>query len=340
MKILFLADFREDSSHFLLSNSRLFSKGFVRNGHDVLEFGYREKLLQKSPFKSKNLAVKLAKDKTDRLLMDLARDYSPDIVFITTFKLLDSQTIARLKEVVPNAMTICWYSDMFDGVDPDIAPVVQECDWFLCTGGGSILEAYKRLGVPHCAFMPNPCDPDIAFPRRVAQKWHCDLLFTGKLMHGRGRQDELRKNLISHLVDKKNLTLYGTNQRPAVRGVDYLNAICGAKIAISINAYNHIRFYHSDRLIHYLACGAFVLAKQVPDSDLLFEGGKHLCYFDTQEQCEALIDRYLLDKSERVKIAHQGMQHAHESFHYATLAKQVIELATTGTYHDCWREVI
>lgn len=81
----------------------------------------------------------------------------------------------------------------------------------------------------------------------------------------------------------KGCALYGCLGRPKVEGMNYLYAISGARIGLSINAANNVKFAHSSRLIHYLACGTFVLAKRVPDSDLLFKDGVHLRYFDTVE---------------------------------------------------------
>ena len=74
------------------------------------------------------------------------------------------------------------------------------------------------------------------------------------------------------------MTVWGCLGQKSLEGIHYLEAICGAQIALSINVFNDVRFYHSDRLTNYLGCGTFVLAKRVPDSELLFEDHKHLCY--------------------------------------------------------------
>jgi len=127
---------------------------------------------------------------------------------------------------------------------------------------------------------------------------------------------------------------------PAIKGNDYLDAICGADIAISVNAFNHIRFYHSDRLIHYLACGAFTLAGKVPDSEMLFEDGRHICYFDSIEQCVELIERYEADADGRRKIAEQGMRRAHEMFNCTRLAGDIVQLVCQGNYDEPWGEIV
>jgi len=341
MKILLLADFRSDSSRFMLNNSRMFSKGFVRNGHDVMEFNYRRELLQLSPFGSRKWAVKFAKKKTDQHLVHLARHYQPDLIFITAFKLLDHQTVESLREAAPQAVTMCWYGDPPRGIDNSVTAIAKRCDWFLATSGGQLLQEYKQMGIPHCAFIPNPSDKDIEYPAdNVPAQWKSSLLFTGKLTHHRPDVDPERTKLIEYLAENKGMTLWGCLGRPEVRGADYLHALWGADMILSINICNDVRFYHSDRLIHALACGGLVLAKRVPDTDLLFEHEKHLCYFDTMEQCLELVDHYTRDDQARKKIADAGMNRAYQSFSCEKLAAHVIELAQTGTYQESWAEIL
>jgi len=340
MKILLLADFRYDTPHFMMNNSRSFCKGFTRQGHDVMPVSYRNLLLQFSPVKSKYWAVKLAKNKTDRLLTELVRHYQPDIVFITTFKIIDAATIARLKDILPAARFVCWYGDLCRGCDPAVLSIAQQCDWFLATSAGATLQAYRQQGVKNCAFIPNPCDPDIQYYRKPDARWHSKLLFTGKFRHGQCGQDPMREQLLKYLAEHKGLTVWGDMGNPAIKGNDYIDAICGTDIAISINAFNDVRLYHSDRLIHYLACGAFTLAKQVPDGELLFENNKHLCYFGSQEQCLELINRFQVETSQRQRIAQAGMKRAHEMFNCTRLAGNILQMVTQGSCDEPWGEII
>ncbi|KPK77185.1 MAG: hypothetical protein AMJ79_04145 [Phycisphaerae bacterium SM23_30] len=339
MKILIVGDFKEESGRRLLVNARKFGKGFVRNGHDVMEFCYRAQLQQLSPIKSKNWAVKIAKKKVDEILAELARHYQPELVFLTTFKLLDVKTIRQIKAAA-QALLICWYEDATRGLNEQVLDIGRMCDFFLATSGGELLQRYKQAGVRRCAFMPNPSDKDIEHPREVPDKCRSKILFTGKLRHGQDGQDEMRRELIKWLVDHKDMTVWGCMGQKTLQGIDYLNAICGAEMALSINVFNDVRFYHSDRLTHYLGCGAFVLAKRVPDSDLLFEDHKHLCYFDTKDQCAELIERFQQDAGQRRKIAAAGRERVHKAFGCEKLARYIVDLATQGEYQDSWAEII
>jgi len=340
MRVLLIADFRTEFPRFILNNSRIFSKGFVRNGHDVLEFSYRSMLLQLSPVKSKKWALRLAKKKTDQLLLKLVRNHQPELVFISAFKLLDEKTLQQLREELPRAVFMCWYGDPPRGIDTKVDAMARKCDWLLATSGGELLRKYKQMGVKNCAFMPNPADRDFEYPRQVSEKWRSELLFAGKLSHHQEGGDPIREDLIRYLIEKKGMTVWGCLGQPRVEGYDYLNAVCGTKMALSINVNNDVRFYHSDRLTHLLGCGAFVLSRYVPDSDLLFEDKKHLCYFHSIEECSDLVDQFRQDQTLRKKIAEQGYKRAHEGFNCEKLAGYVVDLAQGREFQEPWCEIL
>lgn len=323
-----------------MNNPRKFSKGFVRNGHDVVRFSYRSMLLQNSPIASKKWAVRLAKKKVDRLLATVARDYQPDMVVFFIFKRIDAETVAQLKEAAPRAQYVSLYGDMYRGCDPKVTPIARQCDWFVATSGGLVLRDYKALGIPHCAFLPNPADPDVEGPRSVQPQWRSKLMFTGKLQHKLEGQDVERPDLIQSLADHKGMTVWGCLGRPSVQGRDYVDAICGADIGLSINVFNDVRLYHSERLTHYLSHGTFVLAKHVPDTELLFTDGEHLRYFRSNAECLELVDRYLADEPARRKIAAAGMNRVHTSFRCEEITRHLVDLVTIGQCTEPWAEIL
>ena len=174
--------------------------------------------------------------------------------------------------------------------------------------------------------------------RPGADKWKSDILWTGLIIHDLKRYpgEDLRYELVNRLVRMPNCAIYGCCGRPKIGGFDYLYAISGAKIGLSINGDNNIRLYHSSRLTHYLACGTFVLAKRVPDTDLLFKDGLHLRYFDTADEFFELAKWYLEHETERKKIADAGMQRVHTEFNCQKIAKYILELVEKGAYVAPW----
>ncbi|MHC4527216.1 MAG: glycosyltransferase, partial [Planctomycetota bacterium] len=147
---------------------------------------------------------------------------------------------------------------------------------------------------------------------------------------------KLRSELVNRLCKMENCALYGCCGKPLIGGIQYYYAISGARIGLSINAVSHIRLYHSDRITQYLAAGTCVLAKRVPDSDLLFKDGTHLRYFDTAEEFFDLATWYLANEQERAKIANCGMEWVHKEFNCQKIAKYTLEAIETGNYSAPW----
>ena len=339
-RIFVIADFKDEGPKSIRIQPRMWVKALSRLGHDVQWFSYRNIMMQCSPFPGKRLAQRFAKKSVDRLLIDQLKRYYPDIVFILSMKYLDAETVIAIRNAVPNAVFIGRDEDPFPDRNPARLAIAQEIDIVITTSAGRFLQTYKDAGVPRCAFIPNVCDPDIQYRYDVEEKWKTDIIFTGKPEHTRLDRNNERYSLVQRLSQMPNSRVYGAFGIPRVEGIDYFRAISGAKIGLSTNIINDVRLYHSDRFINYLSCGTFVLAKRVPDSDLLFEDGVHLKYFDSAEEFFELANWYLQHDHEREKIAKAGMERAHSEFNCERIAKYMLDLIETGTYDAPWAEIL
>jgi len=339
-RIFLIADFNDESPKSIRMQPRMWLKGLMRLGHDVQRFSYRNTMLQSSPFPSKRMARYFAKKRADAILIEQIKRYYPDIVLILSMKYLDDKTVRSVRCAAPGTAIISRDDDPYPNKNPARLAIARETDIVITTSGGKFLQTYKDVGVPCCAFIPNMCDPDIQYKYNVEEKWKTDILFTGKAEHTRLDRNNERYNLISQLGRMPNARIYGEFGIPRVEGMDLFYAISGAKIGLSINTANDVHLYHSDRLINYLSCGTFVLAKRVPDSDLLFEDGKHLRYFDTYNEFFELADWYLKHDEEREKIAIAGMQKAHTDFNCVKIAGYMLDIIEKGTCDAPWAYVI
>ena len=339
-KIFLIADFKDESPKSIRMQQRMWIKGLLRLGHDVQRFGYRNIMMQCSPFPSKRIARYFGKKKTDSLLVEQVRQYHPDIVFILSMKYLDAKTVIALRHVAPDAVFIGRDDDPFPDKNPARISIAKETDIVITTSGGTFLKAYKDANVPRCAFIPNMCDPDIQHEYDVEKKWKTDIIFTGKAEHTRLNRNSERYKLVKKLSEMPSAKLYGCFGNPRAEGMETFYAISGAKVALSINIANDVRLYHSDRLINYISCGTFTLAKRVPDSDLLFEDGVRVKYFDSVDEFFELADWYLKHDQQREKIARAGMERAHAEFNCERIAKDTLDLIETGTYDAPWAEVL
>ena len=337
-RIFVVSDLRLDAVQLFKSNLVKLAKGFIRLGHDVRQFSYFETVLGLSPVKNRTFARLFAKNKADGLLIEAVKNYRPDIIFITFVRVLDAETVERMQQAAPNAVLIGLDVDAWPQLHPGRIEIAKKLDILMATNDGQYLRTYRDAGVSKCVFMPNCCDPDVDRRYDVEDKWKKDILWTGLVRHDVKRYpgEQMRYEIVGKLAKMPNCAVYGCCGRPKIGGFDYLYAISGTKIGLSINADNDVRLYHSDRLTHYLARGAFVLAKRVPDSDLLFKDGLHLRYFDTAEEFFELADWYLKHEDERKKIADAGMKWTHEQYNSVKIAGYILDLIEKGTYKAPW----
>lgn len=335
-RIFIVEDVKGFSDKFLFNGIRKQVKGFIRLGHDVHRFDYGGAFWHAAPVMSKILSRRWCKDRVDELLVQQLKSYNPDIIQISFANFLDVKTIALIRQAAPNAFIYGFDGDPWPELKKDRVAIGSKLDLMLATNDGKWLDEYRKAGV-RGAFMPNPCDPDYEYRYEVSDKWKTDILFTGKTKETRKYPtDPLRFQIISRLAKMENCTFYGCLGRPRIGGINYQFAISGARVALSINAVNDVRLCHSDRLTHYLACGTFVLAKRVPDSDLLFKDGVHLRYFDTAEEFLELADWYLKHEDERIKIADAGMERAHAEFNGKKIAQYTLDIIENGSYDAPW----
>jgi len=345
--IFVIADFKDEAVRSIRAQARMWVKGLIRLGHDVQRFSYRNILTQFNPFSGKHFRrfmPRFVRKRADDILAKQIELYYPDIVLALGMKYITTDTVRAARNVAPNAVFIGRDEDPFPEKNLARLAIAKEMDMVITTSAGRFLKTYKDAGVPRCAFIPNACDPDIQHHYDIGEEWKSDIIFTGKAEHRRlgldAGRDFDRYALLHRLSKMPNARLYGCFGNPQVDGIDLFFAISGAKIGLSINTANDVRLYHSDRLINYVSCGTFVLARKVPDSDLLFEDKVHLRYFDTVDEFFELADWYLKHEQERQKIAAAGMLKAHTDFNCERIAQYMLDLVETGTYNAPWTEIL
>lgn len=335
-RIFIVYDLKQTAIKTFVDQVPKLTKGFIRLGHDVRIFSYCSALAEASPLKSKTLSGLFYKSRVDNLLADQIKNYKPDIVYVNFAKILNADTIKYMRQAAPKAIFIGDDGDPWPKLKKNRIETAKEVDIVTATNDGEFLQDYRDGGVPHCVFMPNLCDPDTDRRYEVSQEWKTDILWTGNAKHHADTSEVFREKLVTKLAKRDNCTLYGCFGRPKIGGIDYLYAISGARIGVNVNAVNSVRLYHSDRLTHYLAGGAFVLAKRVPGTDLLFKDGVHLKYFDTIDEFFELADWYLAHEQIKQKIADAGMNWVHEQFNCVKIARYILDLIERGSYNAPW----
>jgi glycosyltransferase involved in cell wall biosynthesis len=311
-------------------------KGLVRLGHDTFVFNYAGTLKELSVFKSKKLCRFFYKSRVDKLLAKRIVDYEPDIVLVSFARALDADSIRAMRQAAPDAVFVGSDEDPWPKLQRNRIATAKELDIVTATNDGRWLQDYRDAGVPLCAFLPNACDPGVEHRYDVSEKWRSNILWIGKLHHHADKSDTFRQELVEKLSRRDDSVLYGCCGRPRIGGVDFLYAVSGARIGVSVNAYGPIRLGHSNRLIRFLACGTMVLSRRFAGADLLFKDGQHIRYFDQVDEFFELADWYLQHEQESKRIAAAGMERAHEEFNCEKIAGYLLDLADVGKYSAPW----
>ncbi len=335
MRVFFVADTKDFTPKLFLDSLRKYVKGFVRLGHDTQVFSCNYALSSVNPITWQALSRCYFKTRATELLIQQLRLYKPDIVFVSLPKTVDAGAILLMREVAPKAFFIGIETDIRPEARPGRVEAASKLDLLFTAFGPNGQLALRQAGV-NCIFMPNACDPDVEHRYQVLEEWRSNIIFTGKLKHRHTATEQMRADIITRLARMDGSAVYGCCNRPFLGGMDYYYAISGAKMGLSINLANDIQLYHSDRLTHYLACGTLVLARSVPDSDLMFQDGVHLRYFSTEDQFFDLLARYLKDEAERERIARAGTAWVQREYNCEKIVRYMLDVMETGFYRAPW----
>ena len=337
-RVFVLANLEDSSLPGVLRAPHYWTKGLIRAGCDVQTFNFRGAVVQSG----RVLTRLFFKHRVADVLSSQLASYRPDIVLLPRDRVkdLNEVTIAAMRQAAPAAVFAAIAQDWLPELDAIRMSICRHMDYVLPTSAGDFLHTYKRAGVRSCAYLPNACDPDLQYRYEVDDGWKTDIMFAGRTYNPKVPPSPERQEILERLAQMPTARLYGCFDRPAVSGFDALRAISGARIALSINMINSVRLYHSNRFINNIACGAFTLAKRVPDSDLLFQDKVHVRYFDSVEEFFELARWYLVHEEERERIARAGMEHAHREFNCQRMARHLLDLVEKGRIDAPWAEIV
>jgi hypothetical protein len=242
MRIFIVTDLKADSTQSIRVERRRWPKGFVRLGHDVHVFSFRDIADEIATGWQRSFHPKGAFRPAKKLLLEHLAGYRPDLVLMATMKDFSGEDIKAMRGVVPKAVFVGRDVDPFPKLDSARMSVSREVDLLVATNGGRFLQDYKDAGAPKCAFLPCPCDPDIQRPYpEMQEQFATDIVFTGQAGHRKFEDDEMRTTILHRLSTMPGARLYGCLGRPRLDSIDTFMAISAAKIALSVNAAHDVR---------------------------------------------------------------------------------------------------
>ena len=277
LKILHISNFGVKNNHrlFNLSIAKKLSNGFTRNGHDVIDFDYR------------NFGNKLFSNTSiDNKIKLIVANYKPDLVLLGHNNSLNRNTLLFIKEKF-NCKIALWYEDHVMKGDPNYRAnlnLIEKnhnlIDEFFITTSPDIINT--SIPKDKLNFLPIPADPNIENGEFYKSSKTKDLFFA--LSHGvnfgklKKNTKDNRLNFIEELMSapKENFNYHFLglfNEQPKWN-YDFNNELMISKTALNLSRGGPSKYSSSNRIATIMGNGIL---------PFIHEKVKYQDFFDNDE---------------------------------------------------------
>ena len=259
-KILHIGNFDEKNNQrlFNISIASKLSKGFIRNGHDVINFDYRD-FNNKLLIKNNNLL--------NEKIFNICENYKPDLVLLGHNNILNYNTIESIKDKYKTKISL-WYEDHLIRGGPN-----AENNLKLIEKNEDLIDKYFITTHPNPVktkipkhklfFMPIPADKNIEnLEIYNSNNRYKDLFFA--LSHGvnygrlKKRNTDDRETFLKHLIsknDKFTFNILGYANEEPKWNYQFYKELNKCKMALNLSRGKPLKYYSSNRIASLVANG-------------------------------------------------------------------------------------
>ena len=247
---------KNDYRLFNLSIAKKISNGFIRNGHDVIDFDYR----------SHNEGL-IIKNTLDNKIITIVDNYRPNLILFGHNNSLSRSTLLHLKKNHEIKIAL-WYEDHVMKGDPSYRKNLDLIEknndlidnYFITTSPDVVKTKISRNKIN---FLPIPVDPNIENGNFYEFKKNKDLFFA--LSHG-VNYGKLKKNsfderskfideLIYHSKEKINFNFLGLYDEEPKWNYNFLNELMICKTALNLSRGGPTKYCSSNRIATLMGNG-------------------------------------------------------------------------------------
>ena len=295
--------------------------GAIRNGWQVLTFSERDITRFLAPL---GFMRKLGARMMNERLVKTAKNWKPDVVFISHCDYVGNETLDRIHAAVPGVKLVHINCDPVETEHccAQIARRMDSCDAIFVTTAGEKLQSWKTAKNV-VGFYPNPSDPSFEVEdNSLKTDFQYDLFFAGRPALADARR-ELLDALMPRLDPQVRLGFFGMGS-PLVLGRAYEEAIAASKMGLSINRFENWKWYASDRITHLMGNG--VLTFQYDGNQMQdFFDDRETVYFHTPAELADKIAYFNAHDDERRAVAAAGRAKYHRLFNAQRVLRYMVE---------------
>lgn len=312
MKILHVANFNKGRyGRYYYSFDYKLTNGFIRNGHYVYDFCYRDTARTVGILKHKRFGIK----KMNAKLLETVANIRPDLLLLGSAELISPETLDNARQICPNIRIALWYVDPLKGQDDKVAYLkllVEKVDTFFCTSAGSSLAQFNPRNSSN--YLPNVVDPSLdSLKNHTKNNFQYDIIFIGSDGHDEKRRKFLKAFSERASQESINLGLFGAQGTDQVRGNKFIETLSQSPMSISIGRITDVKWYTSDRIGQLTGNGLLTFSSEVNDFRTLYNDDELVYFGDVDD----LIEKVLYFKNndqERQRIAENGYNRAHQCY--------------------------
>ena len=268
-------------------------------------------------------------------LVKTARNWKPDVVFMSHCDYVANETLDRIHAAVPGVKIVHINCDPVETAHcrAQIARRMDSCDAVFVTTAGEVLKTWKTARNV-VGFFPNPSDPSYEVEDNAAKTdFAYDLFFAGRPALADARR-ALLDALVPRLDPSVRLGLFGMG-KPLVVGRAYEEAIAASKMGLSINRFENWKWYASDRITHLMGNGVLTFlydGNQMQD----FFSGREAVYFHTPGDLAEKIAFYQAHDDARRAVAAAGRAKYHALFDARRVVRYLVEAVRGERFSEAY----
>ena len=332
MKILHISNFVQKHDGRLYWNHCFkINNGFIRNGHNVLNFSDRDMGRQ-------DLVNKFNGNKTlNKRLIKTFKNFSPDIVVLGHADKVHNSTLAEFRSINSNVKIIEWNVDNYylDNTENKFRNKSEFIDAFFITNADENLSSCLTKD-NSISFFPNIFDKSIESKRIFdIENYQFDVFFalsygvgTGKIRSNKSDYD--REPFLDFIIEKYpniKTNFFGYKGRQPVWGNEFDDEICKSPISLNLSRKPHIKYYSSDRIAQYLGNGSCLFVDINSKLNELFNDDE-VIFFDSNDldSFGKKIDYFSKNISKTKEIAKKGWEKGHNNFNEKIITNYFLDI--------------